>query len=230
MSTAPARERRRYAALLEFYRERGYAHALGPGINPAILVIDFTLAFTRSSDDFPGGSFESELAETRRLLDSARGICPIIFTTIAYQPDMRDAGLWAIKVPWLEHCTVDSEAVEIDPCLEVRRDDIVLIKKYPSALYETGLVPMLNAKGIDTLIIAGCTTSVCVRATALDAMQHGYRPLVAREAVGDFVPEVHEVHLLDIGSRYADVLSVDEICHYLERLKQDRGITTDQGD
>ena len=214
----------RYAALLDFYRARGYDHKLGPGMRPAIVVIDFSLAFTSSANDFPGGSFEPELAQTRRLLDAARGFFPVIFTTIAYAPDMHDAGFWAVKVPWLNNCIADSEAVQIDPRLDPQDDDIVLVKKYPSALYETGLVGVLNARGVDTLIICGCTTSVCVRATALDAMQHGYRPLIAREAVGDFVPEVHEVNLLDIGSRYADVSSVDDICRYLEDLKHNGGV------
>lgn len=230
MSSAGPPGRDPYGALLEFYRARGYDHELGPGARPALLVIDFSLAFTASADDFPGGGFEAELAETRRLLDVARGSFPVYFTTIAYEPDLHDAGYWAVKVPWLNHCIAGSEAVEIDPRLQVKGDDVVLVKKFPSALHETGLVGLLNAHSVDTLIIAGCTTSVCVRATALDAMQHGYRPMIAREAVGDFVPEVHESHLLDIGSRYADVRPVDEICRYLEGLKQDRRAAPQEGE
>lgn len=220
MSATRVKERDRYGALLDFYRARGYEHDLGPGLRPAVVVIDFSLAFTRGADGFPGGGFDGELAETARLLRAARGRCPVIFTTIAYHDEMYDAGFWAIKVPWLNRCVAGSDAVEIDPRLKVEDEDIVLVKKNPSALYETGMVGILNARGIDTLIIAGCTTSVCVRATAVDAMQHGYRPLIAREAVGDFVPEIHEIHMLDIGSRYADVRSVDEICNYLDALRR----------
>ncbi len=207
-----------YRAVLDFYSQRGYDQKLGPGQRPAVLVIDFSLAFTANADAFPGGNFAAELSQTKRILRTARGRVPIYFTTISYDSGLEDAGFWVTKVPWLECCVEESEAVKIDPCLEVREDEAVIVKKFPSALYETGLVTRLTAAGVDTLIIAGCTTSVCVRATALDAMQHGYRPIIAREAVGDFVPEVHEIHLLDIGSRYADVWPVDDVCTYLEGL------------
>jgi nicotinamidase-related amidase len=207
-----------YQAVLDFYRQRGYEQKLGPGQRPAVLVIDFSLAFTASADTFPGGNFAAELSQTKRILQAARSRVPIYFTTISYDSGLQDAGFWLTKVPWLECCVENTEAVKIDPCLEAREDEAVIVKKFPSALYETDLVSRLTSAGVDTLIIAGCTTSVCVRATALDAMQHGYRPIIAREAVGDFVPEVHEIHLLDIGSRYADVWPVDDVCAYLEGL------------
>ena len=218
MQPTDAGTRDSYNALLEFYRARGYSHTIGLGKRPALVVIDFSLAFTKSADAFPGGSFDVEIEQTRRLLAKMRGRCPIFFTTIAYQDDMRDAGYWATKVPWLAHCKLTSDAIAIDPRLEVGCYDTVVVKKYPSALYETGLASMLNRESVDTLIIAGCTTSVCVRATAIDAMQHGYRPIIAREAVADFLPELHQIHLLDIESRYADVYAVDAITDYIEGL------------
>lgn len=206
-------------ALLAFYGERGYAFRVGPGVRPAILVIDFSLAFTRGRGDFPGGDFAPELAATRRLLDSARARdLPIAYTTISYAPHMRDAGLWAVKVPWLTHCREGSELVRIDPALDPRAHEVVLVKKFPSAFFGTPLDEMLKEWRIDTLILAGCTTSVCVRATALDAMQHGYRTLVAAEAVGDFNAALHAVHLADIGSRYADVMPVEQLLLYLETV------------
>jgi maleamate amidohydrolase len=206
-------------ALLAFYGERGYEFRVGPGVRPAILVVDFSLAFTRGRGDFPGGEFAPELAATRRLLDSARAkSVPIAYTTIAYAPHMRDAGLWAVKVPWLAHCREGSDAVRIDPRLDPREDETVLVKKFPSAFFDTSLDAMLKAWCTDTLILAGCTTSVCVRATALDAMQHGYRTLVAADAVGDFNAALHAVHLADIGSRYADVMSVEQVLLYFDTL------------
>ena len=218
MQPTSAGTRDRYSAVLEFYRTRGYSHTIGFGKRPALVVIDFSLAFTKSADAFPGGSFDAEIAQTRRLLAMMRGRCPIFFTTIAYQADMHDAGYWATKVPWLTHCKINSDAIAIDSRLEVNPEDNVVVKKYPSALYETGLVSMLNKASVDTLIIAGCTTSVCVRATAIDAMQHGYRPIIAREAVADFLPELHQLHLLDIESRYADVSTIDTITDYIAGL------------
>jgi len=207
----------RYRALLEFYRARGYHARIGPGARPALLVIDWSRAFTESAGRFPGGDFGRELGQTRRLLDAARGRAPVYYTTIAYA-DPRDAGLWAVKVPWLETCRLGSPSVEIDPVLGRRPDEPVIVKRFPSAFHDTDLDARLRAGAIDTLIVAGCTTSVCVRATVVDALQHGYRVLVAAEAVGDFAPEVHEAHLADLDARYADVTPVDDVLAYLSGL------------
>jgi nicotinamidase-related amidase len=100
--------------------------------------------------------------------------------------------------------------VEIDPVLARQPDEVVMVKKYPSAFFGTDLHAILQAAGVDTLLIAGCTTSVCVRATAIDAMQHGYRPLVVRQAVGDFEPAIHALHLADLDARYADIVELDD--------------------
>ena len=120
---------------------------------------------------------------------------------------MADAGLWAKKVPWLQECQFGSPLVEIDPALAPQERDRVLVKKYPSAFFGTQLHEDLQREAVDTIILAGCTTSVCVRATALDAMQHGYRTLVVREAVGDFDHAIHALHLADIGARLFATLS-----------------------
>jgi len=201
--------------VLRFYDKRGYNHAVGAGACPALLVIDFSRAFTGGRSAFPGGDFATQLAATRRLAEAARPHAPVIFTTIAYGADMHDAGLWAKKVPWLHACQAGSPLVEIDPALAPQPADITIVKKYPSALFGTGLHETLQKRGIDTLILAGCTTSVCVRATAIDAMQHGYRTLVVREAVGDFDAAVHAVHLADVGARYADVVGLEDALAYL---------------
>jgi nicotinamidase-related amidase len=219
MTGAPA-PRDRFDALLAFYRQRGYGYTLGPGQRPAVLVIDFSRAFTGGHAEFPGGNFDRELAQTCRLLAAARGAFPVLFTTIAYAEDLHDAGLWARKVPWLEVCRRTSALVAIDPVLEVRSEEPVIVKRNPSAFHGTDLEGRLTALGVDTLVVAGCTTSVCVRATVVDAMQHGFRTLVAAEAVGDFVPEMHELHLRDLGARYADVLSTDQVLAYLRGLGQ----------
>jgi nicotinamidase-related amidase len=196
--------------ILEFYRMRGYVARLGSGERCAVIVIDFSCAFTRGAAGFPGGDFADALAATRLLLDRARGRVPVIFTTIAYEPDMRDAGLWAVKVPWLRACQLDDVAAEIDPVLARQPSEPVIVKKYPSAFFGTDLHARLQQACIDTVLIAGCTTSVCIRATALDAMQHGYRPLVVREAVGEFDAAIHELHLADLDARYADVIGLDQ--------------------
>jgi nicotinamidase-related amidase len=204
-------------AILRFYDARGYRHAIGPGTRPALVVVDFSNAFTRGTDDFLGGDFSREIGQTRRLLAAARdrGV-PVFYTTIAYADPAREAGLWGKKVPWLHSCTLDSPAVAIDPTLEARPDEAVIVKRFPSAFFGTDLDTRLRALSLDTIVLAGCTTSVCVRATAIDAMQHGYRTLVAAEAVGDFDPALHAVHLRDLDTRYADVMPVDEILAYIQ--------------
>jgi maleamate amidohydrolase len=205
--------------ILKFYDSRGYRHSVGTGQRPAVIVIDFSNAFTRGASQFPGGDFAAELAATRRLLDGARKAGrPVIYTTIAYDDPKRESGFWGKKVPWLDHCRSGSDAVAIDVDLDPQPDEPVIVKKFPSAFFETDLHARLRAQQVDTLIVTGCTTSVCVRATAIDSMQHGYHTLVAKEAVGDFNDALHAVHLRDMDARYADVVGVDELLDYFRAL------------
>lgn len=206
------------ASVVEFYRNRGYRTRIGIGRRPALIVIDYSYGFTASRDGFPGGDFADELAQTRRLLDAMRGRFPVILTTIAYDDPSREGGWWCAKVPWLERFRRPTDAVEIDERLAQRDDDILLVKPYPSSFHATGLDEILRKADVDTLVIAGCTTSVCVRATTLDAMQYGYRAIVARQAVGDFHEHLHQIHLHDLDARYADVMDVDEILDTVSAL------------
>jgi nicotinamidase-related amidase len=208
--------------LLGFYDERGYDRLVGAGRKPALLVIDFSRAFTGGRSAFPGGDFGAEMRETVRLLEAFRSRwLPTLFTTIAYADPVRESGLWGAKVPWLAHCALGSALVEIDPALGRRHDEPVLVKRFPSAFFGTGLHERLQAEAVDTVVLAGCTTSVCIRATAIDAMQHGYRTLVAREAVGEFHPGIHALHLRDLHARYADVMSVAAILAYVGGLQSE---------
>lgn len=205
--------------ILAFYDRRGYATRVGFGRTPALVVIDFSCAFTGSDGDFPGGDFSAQINETNRLLAVMRGIWPVFFTTIAYEDPARQGGLWAVKVPWLDKCRAGTRAVEIDPLLDPQSSDVLIVKHYPSAFFRTDLEAMLRARGVDTLLIAGCTTSVCVRATTIEAMQLGFRTIVALEAVGDFNPKLHAVHLRDLDARYADVMPVESVLVQLDRLR-----------
>lgn len=204
-----------YESLLDFYKSRGYRQRIGFGEYPALIVVDFSYGFTASRGGFPGGEFDAEIAQTRRLLDAMRGRFPVYFTTIAYDDPAREAGWWCAKVPWLTQFRRPAENIEIDSRLGRHEDDVLVVKPYPSSFHGTALDDMLRAAGADTLVITGCTTSVCVRATALDAMQHGYRAVVVRDAVGDLHPQLHELHLCDLDARYADVSSADEVLGHL---------------
>jgi nicotinamidase-related amidase len=208
-------------AILRYYDTRDYRHAVGPGARPALLIVDFSNVFTCGSASFAGGVFASEIAQTCRLLATARERrVPVFYTTIAYADPQRDPGLWGVKIPWLATCLRDSPGVAIDPALGARPDEPVIVKKFASSFFDTDLHARLQAAHVDTIVLTGCTTSVCVRATAIDAMQYGYRTLIAAEAVGDLDPALHAVHLRDLDTRYADVMPVDSLLTYFQKLDE----------
>jgi nicotinamidase-related amidase len=206
------------AAIKKIYEKPGFNGVMGFGRRPAILVVDFSVGFTDEKEPF-GGNFDREIGYTNQALEIARakGI-PVIFTTIAYNT-IDEAGLWYRKTRMLTNLMMGTKAVEINAQLNVQPHETVMVKHYASAFAGTSLNALLASKGIDTVIIAGCTTSGCIRATAVDAMQNGFRPIVIKEAVGDRAQEPHEANLFDINSKYGDVLSITEVLDYLRLLQ-----------
>jgi maleamate amidohydrolase len=196
--------------------ERGIGHTIGFGENPALLIVDFVRAFTDPGKPL-GADLESELEETVRVLDEARArALPIFFTAIAYEdPGLADAGIWARKIPAQRTLRAGTPEVELDPRLARRGSEPLLYRKHASAFFGTDLPERLSALRVDTLLLAGCTTSGCVRASAVDGLQHGFRVMVIREAVGDRLQAAHDQSLFDMGAKYADVVSVDEVLDYL---------------
>jgi maleamate amidohydrolase len=207
----------------EFFRQRGFGIKIGFGERPALIIIDMLKGFTDPAMPL-GAALDNEITAQKPLLDVAhqRSI-PVIFSTVMYEePDIKDAGVWALKQKGARTLTAGSEAVKIDPRLDMRANDILLVKKYASCFFGTDLVPRLNSRRIDTLIITGCTTSGCVRATAVDAVQNGFRPMIVREAVGDRSKAAHEQSLFDLNAKYADVVSLDETLQYLKTVGHNR--------
>lgn len=204
---------------MRHFEERGLTRELGFGQRPALLAVDLINAFTDPELPF-GSDLDAVLESTRRALDAAReaGI-PILFTTVAYDDaDLTDAGLWATKVPASRTLRTGTPEVELDGRLERREDEGIVVKKYASAFFGTDLVSRLNSRRIDTLLLAGCTTSGCVRATAVDGLQNGFRTMVIRECVGDRIPAAHDQSLADMQAKYADVVTVDQVSGYLASL------------
>jgi len=198
----------------EVYASKGYRRRLGFGKTPAILVIDFIRGFT-GGETALSCDLTSELQQTLRILTAARERrIPVIFTSIAYRPDLADAGLWAKKLP-LESLIEGTGAEEIDPVLQRQPDEVIISKKYASGFFGTDLVSLLNAQGVDTVILTGCSTSGCVRATAVDGISYGLRVIVAEDAVGDRAELTHKVTLADIEAKYGDVVPTDEVLEYL---------------
>ena len=195
-----------------FFRERGFGLATGFGERPAVLVIDIMKAFSDATLPL-GANLDRQIVETNRILDAAHAIAaPVFFSYVAYdEPDCADAGIWGEKMTGLAGLTADSPIVALDERLHRVPNDAVFVKKYASCFFGTDLVSRLTARRIDTLVITGCTTSGCVRASAVDAIQYGFRPIIAREAVGDRSQPAHDQSLFDIQAKYGDVVSVDAI-------------------
>ena len=200
----------------EFFQQRGFGLKIGFGERPALLVIDMLKAFT-NPQMMLGANLDNEIEAIKPLIAVAheRDI-PVIFSTVIYNDvDLKDAGIWALKMKGVATLRGDSDGVEIDPRLDFRKTDSLLVKKYASCFFGTDLVSRLLSRRVDTLILVGCTTSGCVRATAVDAVQTGLRPMVVREAVGDRSAAAHEQSLFDLNAKYADVVSLDETLQYL---------------
>ncbi len=207
----------------EFFKARGFGIKIGFGERPAIIVIDMLKGFTDPNMPL-GANLDSQIEAQQPLLKVAheRDI-PVIFSTVIYNDaDLKDAGLWGIKMKGSFSLKAGTPAVEVDPRLEMKPSDSLLVKKYASCFFGTDLVPRLTNQRVDTLIIVGCTTSGCVRATAVDAVQNGFRPMVVREAVGARSAAAHEQSLFDLNAKYADVVSLDETLQYLKTVGHNR--------
>jgi maleamate amidohydrolase len=203
----------------ELFQQRGFGLKIGFGERPALLVIDMLKAFT-DPQMMLGANLDNEIEAIKPLIAVAheRDI-PVIFSTVIYNDvDLKDAGIWALKMKGVATLRGDSDGVEIDPRLDFRKTDSLLVKKYASCFFGTDLVSRLLSRRVDTLIIVGCTTSGCVRATAVDAVQTGLRPMVVREAVGDRSAAAHEQSLFDLNAKYADVVSLDETVQYMRTV------------
>ena len=201
----------------EIYERARLGQSVTPGSRPAVLVVDFSRGFT-DPESTMGSDLTEEVGATNRLLAAARerGI-PVIFTTIGFEANLKDGSLWLQKAPGLAELQVGGKWVEIDPRLERREDEVVILKKGASAFFGTNLPSVLVSENVDTIVLCGATTSGCIRATAVDLLQYGYPTLVPRECVGDRARAPHEANLIDIQAKYADVVSVEDALSYLER-------------
>lgn len=184
----------------------GWGGVLQPGAHPALLLIDVVGAYYD-----PGGAFElpsrEPLESAARLLAAARSAgVPVVHTCVRYAPDGSDGGVFLQKVAGLR-VFADPTSRQAAICPEVApvAGEEVVVKQMPSAFFGTGLADRLQAEGIDTVVLAGVSTSGCVRASATDAMSHGFVPLVVADACGERTPEVHAANLADLSAKYAEV-------------------------
>ncbi|WP_105970416.1 isochorismatase family protein [Streptomyces geranii] len=201
------------------YQRAGLAGELTPGSSPALLLVDPARAYVDPACPLYAGAGAENAAEAMRdLLASARDArIPVIVTRVILRPDGGDGGVFYRKVPSLRAFVEGSPYGEFIEGLAPADSDLTVTKQYPSAFFGTALSAYLTSHGIDTLLIAGLTTSGCVRATALDAMQHGFVPVVVEEAVGDRDPGVHAANLFDIRHKIGEVWGVGRVREYLSR-------------
>jgi len=197
----------------------GFGGRGGFGRRPALVIVDMTLGFTDPESPL-ACDLEGPVSEIQKLLEAAReaGI-PIVFTTVAYrESDKLTAAAFIDKVPALLTLQAGTRWAEIDPRIAPIKTEPVLNKLFASGFFGTGLSSLLTAAGVDTLIITGASTSGCVRATAVDALQYGFRPVVPREAVGDRNPDAHAANLYDVDAKYGDVVSAKDTLGYLREV------------
>lgn len=189
---------------------------IGYGRKPAVVVVDFINAYTTPGSALYAPPVIDAVRETVDLLDIARhrGIL-VVYTRVIYSPHGLDGGIFVQKVPALRKLVEGEPLADIVPELPPAPQDVVINKQYASAFFGSPLSALLTSQGVDTLIVTGCSTSGCVRATAVDGMQYGFRVIIPRECVGDRRPEPHEANLFDIDSKYGDVVSKAEVLEYL---------------
>ncbi|SMQ50192.1 unnamed protein product [Zymoseptoria tritici ST99CH_1A5] len=205
------------------YRASGFSNRIGWGQRPALLLIDVCAAYFTPGSPLDLTSNPAAAASPdsmKRLLTAARSSkVPIIWTQVSYtSPTLADAGLFHVKAPvisvWQKGDTRGFD--KCMPGLEPLEGEEVVLKKHPSAFFGTELAGMLRFMGVDTVVIAGVSTSGCIRATALDAMCHNFRPMVVGYACGDRSPAIHDANIFDMSAKFADVVDEPEAIEHLE--------------
>ena len=202
-------------SLAEDYRQAGFSNRLGFGQHPALVVVDFCQAYLDEQSPLYAGVESARESCLRVLAAARRADIPVLHTRVEFQPDGADGGIFFRKVAALECFVRGNPLGEYGEGLEPADGEVVVVKQYASGFFGTSLASTLTSLGIDTLIITGVSTSGCVRATALDACQHGFVPIVVRDACGDRDQRVHEANLFDLDAKYADVVSEQEVLDYL---------------
>ncbi len=196
------------------YAEAGFTGALQPGRRAALVVVDPVRAYVDPDCGLYAG-VEEPVERMRELTTAARAAgVHVAITTMALSADGSNAGVFFRKVPALAAYLPGASTGAFVDGLEPQGGDTLVPKQYPSAFFGTSLAADLVARGVDTLFIAGLSTSGCIRATATDAMQHGFVPIVVREAVGDRLPSVHEANLFDIAAKIGEVWSMDRVLEH----------------
>jgi maleamate amidohydrolase len=200
------------------YDRAGFGRPVQRGSRPAIVVVDFSYGFTDAR--YPtGADLTGPVLATARLLEAARAAgAPVVFTTIGYDQGQVQSLAWLKKATGMAALELGTRLVDVDERLAPRPDEHLVVKTGASAFFGTALASYLASVRADTVIVTGATTSGCVRATVVDAVQHGYPVLVPRDCVGDRAQAPHDASLFDINEKYGDVVDLDDVLAYLGAL------------
>ncbi len=203
----------------ETYKAAGFGAAVPRGSRPGIVVVDFSYGFT--DRQYPTASeAAAQMAQTRKLCDAARARgFPVIFTTIAYHPGELDKLPWLKKATGMRALVEGSRLVEIDAATGIQPEDAIVTKKGASSFFGSTLNALLTGAGVDTLVVTGATTSGCVRATVVDAVQSGYNVLVPHDCCADRAQAPHDANLYDMDQKYADVTDSADVLDWLESFR-----------
>ena len=204
---------------LDIYKAQGFAGTMGLGRAPALLVVDFVEGFTDPAH-FGGGNIRDAIAKTVPLLALAREIgLPVAHTRVVYADDGSDAGAFCLKAPGLKKLTETSPLGQIVPDLAPIAGELVVRKRQASAFFGTELAGWLAFRRVDTVLVTGCTTSGCVRASVVDACSHNFRTVLVTDCVGDRAIGPHEANIFDMGQKYADLSTSDALIAALRGRK-----------
>lgn len=191
------------------YRQQGFGASLRLAPPFGLLIVDFVEGFADPAV-FGGGNIPQAIARTHGLLELARTQgWPVAHSRIVYADDDGDANVFSDKVPGMLTLKEHSPASAIVASLAPRAGELVVRKNVPSAFFGTTLAPWLTQRGVRTLVVAGCVTSGCVRASVVDAMCLGFAPVVVSDCVGDRAIGPHDASLFDLAQKYAEVLPLD---------------------
>jgi maleamate amidohydrolase len=202
---------------LDIYARQGLGHSAGFGARPALLIVDFVNGFN-DPDQFGGGNIGPAIEKTRALLAACRANkVPVAFTRVVYAEDGSDAGVFTLKAPTLLNLTEDAEGSQVVPELEPVAGEFIIRKRQASAFFGTELLGWLVKHGVDTVLVTGCTTSGCVRASVVDSLSYNFLTIVVTDCVGDRAIAPHEANLFDMGQKYADLMTCEEVVRKLDR-------------
>jgi len=208
-----------FAEARKIYKERGFMREMGQGKAPAITTVDMVKAWMTDGHPFTCNNNEEVTANARKVLDAGRkaGV-PIFHTTTGYLGEQQwDLNRWDEKIPMSE-LDINTEWMDIDPKLDPQPEEPVIHKKYASNFFGTHLAQTLNFLGVDTVIVMGATATACVPHTVMDSTGYGFKTLIPEGTIGDRIPGAVEWNMFDLEAKFADVLSVDDVVKYLEKI------------